>query len=133
VEHGRDHFLAMKLLHTGFFVSCALEVILLDRPFLQWLGFPMLGIALAAQGLRYWAIGSLGRRWNARVIAIPGMPLVASGPYRFMRHPNYLAVALEGIAIPLVHTAVFTAIGFTLLNAWILRVRIRCEEKALAP
>jgi methyltransferase len=131
VEKGREHFLAMKLLHAGFFTACGLEVVLLDRPFLPWLGVPMLALALAAQALRYWAIASLGKRWNVRVITIPGMPLSTAGPYRFMRHPNYLAVVLEGIAIPLIHTAFLTAIAFSLLNAWMLRTRIRCEERAL--
>jgi methyltransferase len=131
IEHCREHFLAMKLLHAGFFAACALEVLLLRRPFLPWLGPPMLALALAAQALRYWAIASLGKRWNVRVITIPGMPLSTAGPYRFARHPNYVAVVLEGIAIPLVHTAFLTAIGFSLLNAWMLRTRIRCEELAL--
>jgi methyltransferase len=131
VESGREHFLAMKLLHTGFFAACALEVVLLDRPFLPWLGFPMLGLALGAQALRYWAIASLGKRWNVRVITIPGMPLSTRGPYRFLRHPNYLAVVVEGISIPLIHTAYLTALAFTLLNAMMLRTRIRCEERAL--
>jgi methyltransferase len=131
IEAGREHFLAMKLLHAGFFAACALEVLLLDRPFLPALGIPMLALALGAQALRYWAIFSLGKRWNIRVITIPGMPLSTSGPYRFLRHPNYLAVTIEGFAIPLVHTAFLTAIGFTLLNAWMLQTRIRCEERAL--
>jgi methyltransferase len=131
IESGREHFLAMKLLHTGFFAACALEVLLLDRPFLPALGIPMLVLAIGAQALRYWAIFSLGRRWNVRVITIPGMPLSSAGPYRFLRHPNYLAVVVEGFAIPLVHTAFLTAIGFSLLNAWMLLTRIRCEERAL--
>jgi len=131
VEHGRGHFAAMKLLHTGFFAACALEVVLLERPFLPWLGFPMLALAVGAQALRYWAIASLGKRWNVRVITIPGMSLSTAGPFRFLRHPNYLAVVLEGIAIPLIHTAYLTALGFSLLNALMLRTRIRCEERAL--
>ncbi len=131
VESGSEHFLWMKLLHGGFFAACALEVLLLDRPFLPWLGVPMLGLALGAQALRYWAIASLGKRWNVRVITIPGMPLSSAGPYRFFRHPNYLAVVMEGIAIPLIHTAYLTAIGFSLLNAFMLQTRIRCEERAL--
>jgi methyltransferase len=131
IETGGEHFRAMKILQTSFLAACAVEVVLLDRPFLPWLGFPMLGLALGAQSLRYWAVTSLGRRWNVRVITIPGMPLETSGPYRFLRHPNYLAVALEGIAIPLIHTAYLTAIGFTLLNGLMLRTRIRCEERAL--
>jgi methyltransferase len=91
----------------------------------------MIALALAAQALRYWAVASLGKRWNVRVITIPAMPLSTAGPYRFMRHPNYLAVVLEGIAIPLIHTAYLTAFGFTLLNGLMLRTRIRCEERAL--
>lgn len=131
VESGREHFLAMKLLHVGFLAACALEVLLLDRPFLPWIGVPMLALALSAQALRYWAIFSLGKRWNVRVITVPGMPLSTAGPYRFLRHPNYLAVVLEGIAIPLIHTAFLTAIGFSILNGFMLQTRIRCEERAL--
>ncbi len=131
VETGREHLLAMKLLHAVFFAACALEVVLLDRPFLPWLGAPMLALAIGAQALRYWAVASLGKRWNVRVITIPGMPLSTAGPYRFLRHPNYLAVVLEGIAIPLIHTALLTACGFALLNGLMLRTRIRCEEHAL--
>ncbi len=131
IESGGEHFLAMKVLHAGFFAACILEVLLLRRPFLPWLGVPMIALALGAQALRYWAIGSLGKRWNVRVITIPGMALSSAGPYRFLRHPNYLAVVIEGIAIPLIHTAFLTAIGFSLLNALMLRTRIRCEERAL--
>ena len=132
IEYGRDHFKYMKLLHTSFFIACALEVVLLDRPFIPELGFPMLGIALLAQAIRYWVIFTLGKRWNVRVIVVPGLPAVSSGPYRLLKHPNYLAVVLEGFAVPLIHTAWITAIAFTLFNAWMLSVRIRCENEALA-
>jgi methyltransferase len=121
----------MKLLHGAFLAGCALEVTLLERPFLPWLGVPMLVLALGAQTLRYWAVASLGKRWNVRVITIPGMPLSTAGPYRFLRHPNYLAVVVEGVAIPLIHTAILTAFAFTLLNGLLLRTRIRSEERAL--
>jgi methyltransferase len=132
IEYGRSHFPAMTLLHSSFFAASALEVVVLDRPFLALLAAPMLAVTIAAQALRYWAIRSLGKRWNVRVIVIPGMPLVASGPYRYLRHPNYLAVVLEMFAIPLVHTAYVTAVVYSLLNAAMLGVRIRCEEAALA-
>jgi methyltransferase len=132
IEYGRSHFPWMTLLHSSFFAAAALEVVLFDRPFLIFLTLPMLAVAIAAQGLRYWAIRSLGKRWNVRVIVIPGMPLVESGPYRYLRHPNYLAVMLEMFAIPLVHTAYLTALVYSLLNAFLLGVRIRCEEAALA-
>lgn len=132
-EIGRAHFPALAILHTLFLPACALEVILLDRPFVPWLGAIMLAAVLAAQALRYWAVTTLGHRWNVRIIVEPGVPLVTRGPYRLVRHPNYVAVALEGVALPLVHTAWITAIVFTLVNAWILlRVRIPAEERALA-
>lgn len=94
----------------------------------------MLAVLAAAQGLRWWCIRSLGPRWNTRVIVVPGLPLVAKGPYRWrrLRHPNYVAVVAEGVALPLVHTAWVTAVVFTVLNAVLLRVRIRCENRALA-
>ncbi len=131
IEYGAEHFKYMKLLHTSFFLACALEVVLLDRPFIPSLGFPMLGIAIGAQAIRYWVIFTLGKRWNVRVIVIPGLPAITSGPYRLLKHPNYVAVVLEGFAVPLIHTAWMTAIAFTLLNAWMLSVRIRCENEAL--
>jgi len=92
---------------------------------------PMIILLLAAQALRWWCIATLGRRWNTRVIVIPGLALVRRGPYRILSHPNYLAVVAEGIALPLVHTAWITAGAFTLINAAVLSVRIRVENRAL--
>jgi methyltransferase len=131
-EVGREHYPFMVVLHTGFLIGCAAEVLLLDRPFLPWLGWPMLALALACQVLRWWCITTLGERWNTRVILVPGLPRVTSGPYRYLDHPNYVAVVLEGIALPLIHSAWITALTFTVLNALLLRVRIRCENAALA-
>ncbi|WP_189271373.1 isoprenylcysteine carboxyl methyltransferase family protein [Kitasatospora griseola] len=131
VEYGRGHYPPMVALHTGLLVGLLLEVRWAERPFLPGLGWPMLVLALAAQGLRWWCIGVLGPRWNTRVIVVPGLPLVAGGPYRWLRHPNYLAVAVEGFALPLVHTAWVTALGFTVLNSLLLATRLRCEEAAL--
>lgn len=122
----------MQLLHAAFFAACAAEVILLRRPFLPALALPMLGLALMAQVLRWWAVLSLGPHWNVRVLVVPGAPAVVRGPYRFLRHPNYLAVVIEGFAVPLVHAAWLTAVGFSVANALLLAVRIRCEERALA-
>jgi methyltransferase len=132
IEVGREHLGFMRLLHTAFLLACALEVVGLDRRFDARVGVPMLVIAGAAQGLRYWSIATLGSRWNVRVIVVPGVPVVTSGPYRWLRHPNYAAVIAEGVAIPLIHGAWLTALGFTLANAWLLRTRIRVEERALA-
>jgi len=131
VEVGRRHFAVMAALHAAFLASCALEVVVLRRPFHPALAGAMLMAFVGAQALRWWAIATLGPRWNVRVIVVPGFPVVTGGPYRHLRHPNYLAVALEGIALPLVHGAWATAIGFTVLNAAVLAVRIRCEEAAL--
>lgn len=132
VETGQGHYPAMVALHTGLLVGCAVEVVALDRPFLPWLGWPMLALVVASQALRWWCIRTLGVRWNTRVIVVPGLPLVAGGPYRWLRHPNYVAVVVEGIALPLVHTAWITAVLFTALNIPLLAVRLRCEEAALA-
>ncbi|CAM5441565.1 isoprenylcysteine carboxylmethyltransferase family protein [Leifsonia shinshuensis] len=133
VEYGRAHFPPMVALHTGLLLACLAEVWLLDRPFLPWLGWPMLVLVLASQALRWWCIGTLGPRWNTRVIVVPGLPLVRRGPYRWLSHPNYVAVVVEGFALPLVHTAWITALAFTALNAvLLLGFRIPCENRALA-
>jgi methyltransferase len=130
VESGQAHFGWMKLLHTSLFVGCLLEVWWIGSPFTLWLAVPMLTLALLSQALRYWAISALGRRWNVGVVVVPS-DAVTSGPYRWMRHPNYLAVITEGIVVPLIHSAWITAVVFTVLNAVLLWVRIRCEERAL--
>jgi methyltransferase len=130
-EHGRGHYPVMVALHTGLLAGCLAETAWAGRPFLPALGWPMLTLALAAQALRWWCISTLGPRWNTRVIVIPDLPLVAKGPYRLLAHPNYLAVVVEGAALPLVHSAWLTATGFTLLNLPLLAVRLRCENSAL--
>jgi methyltransferase len=130
VEFGARHYPAMVLLHTGLLAGCVVEA--LHRPFIPALGWPMLAMVLCAQGLRWWCIATLGPQWNTRVIVVPGAPRVTGGPYRFLSHPNYVAVALEGLALPLVHTAWVTAIVFTVLNAALLRTRINVENDALA-
>jgi methyltransferase len=119
----------MVLLHTGLLVGCLAEAP--ARPFLPALGWPMLVLALAAQALRWWCVNSLGPRWNTRVLVIPGLPLVTAGPYRLMSHPNYVAVVVEGAALPLVHGAWITATCFTFANLPLLAVRLRCENTAL--
>lgn len=131
VESGKGHYPFMVLLHTGFLAGCLVEAIVADRPFIPALGWSMLLVVLAAQGLRWWCISVLGHQWNTRVIVVPGLSLVASGPYKFLRHPNYVAVVAEGVALPLVHTAWVTAVVFLLLNIPLLTVRIRAEEAAL--
>ncbi|MCY7411486.1 MAG: hypothetical protein LH471_00325 [Salinibacterium sp.] len=132
-EYGQKHFPFMVALHTGLLLACIAEVVLLDRPFIAWLGWPMLVIAVLCQVARYWVIASLGSQWNTRVIVVPGAPrVVARGPYKWFTHPNYVIVAIEGIALPLVHSAWITAIAFTVLNAvLLLGFRIPTEDRAL--
>ena len=132
LEVGQGHFVPMVVLHSSFLLGCVLEIFVLKRPFIAWLGFSMLGVVVLAQALRYWAIFSLGERWNIRVIVVPGDTIVTRGPYRFLKHPNYVAVMLELLALPLVHTAYITACVFVVLNMFFLRVRVRCEEAALS-
>jgi methyltransferase len=86
---------------------------------------------IASQALRWWCITTLGPRWNTRVIVVPGLPLVTGGPYRLTSHPNYVAVVVEGLALPLVHSAWITAVVFTVANAVLLSVRLRVENQAL--
>jgi methyltransferase len=131
VEAGAGHYPVMVALHTGLLVGAVLEVALGSRPFLPALGWPMLALVVAAQALRWWCIRTLGRQWNTRVLVVPGLPRVGSGPYRLLPHPNYVAVVVEGCALPLVHTAWMTALVFTVLNALLLRVRIGAENDAL--
>ncbi|HET6917873.1 MAG TPA: isoprenylcysteine carboxyl methyltransferase family protein [Jiangellaceae bacterium] len=132
VEYGRSHYGVIAAVHAAMLVCCVGEVAVTDRPFLPWLGWPMLTVVLAAQALRWWCIASLGKQWNTRVIIVPGLPLVATGPYRWLRHPNYVAVAVEMFALPMVHTAWVTAVGFSVANLGLMAVRIPIEERALA-
>lgn len=133
-EFGARHFPAMATLHIGLLVGALAEVWLLQRPFLPALGIPMLLVALACQAARLWIIRSLGVQWNTRIVVVPGAPRVRTGPYRYrwLPHPNYLVVVIEGVALPLVHTAWITALAFTVLNALLLGlVRIPAEDRAL--
>lgn len=133
IESGAGHYPVMVALHTALLAGCLAEVVLADRPFVPWLGWPMLALLVAAHALRWWCIRTLGPQWNTRVVVVPGLPLVTGGPYRWLRHPNYVAVVAEGIALPLVHTAWVTAVAFTVANlVLLLGVRIPVEERALA-
>jgi methyltransferase len=132
VESGREHFPVMVVLHAALLAGCVAEPIVAHRTFIPALGWSMLAVVVAANALRWWCVVTLGERWSARVIVIPGMPLVRSGPYRWFAHPNYVAVVVEGAALPLVGSAWITACAFTVLNALLLTVRLRCETRALA-
>lgn len=127
VEHGADHFRWMALLHAAFLPACALEA--------AWRGGALhpgpLLVVLGAQGLRFWVVASLGSAWNVRILVLPGGQPVRRGPYRYVRHPNYVAVVLEMLFLPLAGGAFVCAALFSALNALVLRVRIRDEERAL--
>jgi methyltransferase len=131
-EHGRSHYPLIVAVHVGLLVGAWAEVFFLARPFLPWLGWPMLGLAICAQALRWNVVRTLGPHWTTRVVVVPGHVRVHSGPYRFVRHPNYLAVVVEGFALPLVHTAWITAALFSAVNFPLLALRIACEEQALS-
>jgi methyltransferase len=131
VEYGKPHYRFMTVFHTLFLVSCVAEPWVLARPFLGVWSWVALGLSVLAMLLRYWAITTLGTRWNTRVIVLPEAEPVTGGPYRFFRHPNYVAVVLELMVLPLIAGAWLTAIVFTVVNAGLLFVRIRVEEAAL--
>ncbi len=131
IEAGAGHYPVMVVLHTGLLIGAVAEVALGPRPFVPALGWPMVVLVVAAQALRWWCIRTLGRQWNTRVLVVPGLPRIGHGPYRLLPHPNYVAVAVEGFALPLVHTAWMTALAFTVLNAGLLSVRIGAENRAL--
>jgi methyltransferase len=130
-EFGHNHYPVMVTIHTALLLGCVLEVASLHRPFIPWLGWPMLTLAVLTQLLRWWCVTTLGHRWNTLVIVVPGAPLVRRGPYRWLHHPNYVAVVVEGVALPLIHTAWLTALCFTVANALLLRVRLNVENAAL--
>lgn len=131
VETGQRHYVAMVALHSGLLVGALVETWTRRPEFIPALGWPMLVLVIASQTLRWWCIRTLGARWNTRVIVVPGLPLVTAGPYRWLSHPNYVAVVVEGAALPLVHTAWITSAVFTVLNALLLSVRLRVENAAL--
>ena len=141
VEVGRGHYPVMVALHTGFLVACLAEAWFADRSFPGLAGWVALAGLGLAQGLRFWAIGTLGRRWTTRVLVLPdatpygarGYGPITRGPYRFIRHPNYLAVILEMACLPLVFGGYLTAVFFSVANAAVLAVRIRDEERAQGP
>ena len=132
VEFGRSHYKYMVALHV-FLLSGSLIEVWHFRPTLIFaLNWVMFLLAIASQALRWWCISTLGKRWNTLIVIIPGMPLCKAGPYKWFKHPNYVAVVIEGFALPMVGSAWRTAIIFTALNAAVLTARIRSENGALA-
>lgn len=129
-EFGREHYPLFFVLHGCWMLGWLLEGLARNQLSPIWEFF--VAVFLLAQGLRYWAIQSLGKYWNTRIIVVPGAPRVRTGPYRYFPHPNYLAVALELLSLPLVFNAWITALVASCLNALLLLfIRIPAEEKAL--
>jgi len=126
IEYGAGHYPAIVLLHAGWLVAL-LVLVPHGRPPNWW----FLGPFLAIQPLRYWIIATLGERWTTRVIVLPGVAPVQTGPYRFIRHPNYCIVALEILLLPLAFDAWLVGLVFTIANAAVLKHRISVEEMAI--
>ncbi|MEN6413111.1 MAG: isoprenylcysteine carboxylmethyltransferase family protein [Veillonellales bacterium] len=131
LEYGAGHYYMFFILHTswilGWILECYVNGWTINRYWYIW------GILLInAQILRYWCIISLGNYWNTRILVIPGNKPLRTGPYRFVKHPNYIAVAIEMLSIPLLCNAIFTAVLASLCNALLLLcIRIPEEEKAV--
>jgi methyltransferase len=124
-------FAWMVLLHTGMLVASAFEVVLLGRPFVPAIGVPALALLAGANALRWWVIATLGPHWNVQVMGSTKLGVVSTGPYRFVRHPNYVAVFVELAVLPLVHGAWLTALFGSALHVLVLRRRIALEESVL--
>ena len=130
-EFGAGHYWLFVLLHSGWLIGWVVEAFV-RGPQLSTGWFVWLALFVAAQGLRYWAITSLGPYWNTRILVIPGHRLVRRGPYRYLSHPNYVAVTIELVSVPLIFGAWITAVVVSFLNAsLLLGVRIPTEKKAL--
>lgn len=130
VEYGREHYPYIVALHVLFLVSFMAEVLLFDKSLTTY-WYIIAPIIVFTQVIRYWAVFSLGPFWNTRIIIIPNADVVSKGPYQFLKHPNYLVVALEILCIPLLFNAYLTSILFTLTNVLMMKVRIPEEERAL--
>ncbi len=130
-EVGKEHYKLLVLLHTMFFLCLLFEVVYFEQKPAMWWFVPFL-IFVVAQIGRVWSLVSLGRYWNTKIIILPGASVVAKGPYRYLRHPNYTIVGIEILALPLIFQAYGTAAIFTLLNVAVLSIRIRQEEEALS-
>ncbi len=131
VERGQRHYLLIVALHSLWLISTLIEGLLRGPELPAFWPVP-LALFLLVQPLRYWAIFSLGERWNTKILVLPGEKPVRRGPYRYLDHPNYVVVVVEILTLPLIFGAWITALVFTVLNAAILSIRIREENRALS-
>ena len=131
-EFGASHYPIMVAMHSAFFVSLVVEFVLGSASLTSFFAFPLI-LLIAAQSLRIWVLRTMSNRWTTRVIVIPGEKLIRSGPFQFFSHPNYVAVAIELFALPLIFGLYYTCLVFTVLNALVLLlIRVPCERNALA-
>jgi len=131
IEFGKEHYRYMVLMHVVFFISLFCEKLFLNRVHTSY--WPLLLLVFfIAQAIRIWAISSLGKFWNTKIIVLPNASVVRKGPYRFIKHPNYVVVSVELIVIPMLFGAYLTTCLFTIFNMMILSIRIPFEEKALS-
>lgn len=130
IEFGIEHYPWMVLLHTGFFTVLIIEVVTLNRE-LSTLWMLWVTLFALAQIGRMWVIQTLGKHWNTKIIVLPNSEVVVRGPYKYVKHPNYVIVATEIIVISLLFNAIITGVIFSLLNAWMMSIRIPIEEQAL--
>jgi methyltransferase len=125
------YFAAMVILHAAILGGALVEAWTTARPAIPWLSAAAVALVFGASLLRWWVIATLGPHWNVRIMASTSMGVVSDGPYRFLRHPNYVAVFVELAALPLVHAAYVTAALGAVAHVWVLAQRIRAEEEVL--
>jgi methyltransferase len=125
------HFRWLVFLHGGILAFAAAEVVLLHRPLIPSLAIAMVVVFVLSNALRWWVIRTLAGHWNVEIMASSRIGVVTSGPYRWVRHPNYVGVVMEVFALPMIHTAWITALAGTLAYLEILRRRIRLEDGVL--
>jgi methyltransferase len=130
IEVGKEHYPIMVFMHSAFLTLLLIEVTVLKKE-LSPVWPVVLGFFLLTQIIRIWSLASLGKYWNTKIIVLPNTTIVKKGPYKYLRHPNYTIVVLEILLIPLLFQAYCTAAIFSILNVWMLSVRIPLEEKAL--
>jgi methyltransferase len=130
IERGAGHYKPLVATHASWLVSTFVEGAVRGPELPAFWPVP-LALFLLVQPLRYWAVFSLGDKWNTRILVVPGAKLVRRGPYRYLKHPNYVVVAVEILTFPLIFGAWITALVFSILNATLLYVRIKEENRAL--
>lgn len=128
VEYGQKHYPYIVALHVLFFISLITEYVFTSNGSYS---IPLLVLYFLLLAFKAWAIFSLGKCWNTKIFRIPGCPLVKKGPYRFIKHPNYVVVIAEIALIPLIFHLYITAVVFSILNGMMLSIRIRKENEVL--